>query len=106
MKETTVEAQYFSSTVSRTVENTDIPALTSIPGTKTPPHASDNRSHANGNIINGHDRAVSEAVDPGALSRALEEAGRTRERTPGGSPSRKRQRVYGDRSVDSSPSPC
>ena len=106
MKETTVEAQYFSSTVSRTVEHTAIPPSTSIPGTKTPPPASGNRSHANGNMINGHDRAVSEAIDPGALSRALEEAGRTRERTPGGSPSRKRQRVYGDRSVETSPSPC
>ncbi len=44
------------------------------------------------------------SVDPNALSRALndlnevKEAGaRPRQRTPGGSPSRKRQRVYGDR---------
>lgn len=39
-------------------------------------------------------------VDPDALTKALkdyEEAGRRRERTPGTSPSRKRQRVYGDR---------
>ncbi|KAH0559919.1 Fizzy- protein [Trichoglossum hirsutum] len=43
-----------------------------------------------------------EAVDPDALSRALrefEQAGRQRERTPGQSPSRKRQRIYGDRLV-------
>jgi cell division cycle 20-like protein 1 (cofactor of APC complex) len=42
-----------------------------------------------------------EALDPNALSKALlkefEDGGRPRETTPGGSPSRKRQRVYGDR---------
>jgi cell division cycle 20-like protein 1, cofactor of APC complex len=44
------------------------------------------------------------SVDPDELSRALtdlndfkETAARPRERTPGGSPNRKRQRVYGDR---------
>ncbi|SLM34418.1 cell cycle regulatory protein [Lasallia pustulata] len=99
MKETTVEAQYFSSTVSRIVENPEITALTSPPHTKTPPPGSGNRSHANGNNINRHERALSEAIDPSALSRALEEVGRTRERTPGGTPSRKRQRVYGDRFI-------
>lgn len=43
-------------------------------------------------------------MDPAALSKALkdmEDEGRIRERTPGASPSRKRQRVYGDRSVTS-----
>lgn len=42
-------------------------------------------------------------MDPTALSKALkgmEDAARVRERTPGASPSRKRQRVYGDRSVN------
>jgi len=41
-----------------------------------------------------------EAIDPSALKKALkdfEDAGRSRDVTPGGSPSRKRQRVYGDR---------
>lgn len=45
-------------------------------------------------------RNGSEHVDADALTMALkeyEEAGRRRERTPGTSPSRKRQRVYGDR---------
>lgn len=40
------------------------------------------------------------SVDPDALSRALMEfkdTGKQRERTPAGSPNRKRQRVYGDR---------
>lgn len=44
----------------------------------------------------------SDSIDPDALTKALkdfEEAGRRRERTPGTSPSRKRQRVYGDRYV-------
>jgi len=44
--------------------------------------------------------AGNDAIDPNALSKALlkefEDVGR-RESTPGGSPSRKRQRVYGDR---------
>jgi cell division cycle 20-like protein 1 (cofactor of APC complex) len=46
-------------------------------------------------------RTMEAAVDPNALSKALmrefEETGRTRDVTPGGSPSRKRQRIYGDR---------
>lgn len=49
-----------------------------------------------------HSRNNSDAVDPLALASALkdyDEAGHRRERTPGTSPSRKRQRVYGDRSV-------
>ncbi|KAL8991107.1 MAG: hypothetical protein Q9177_000395 [Variospora cf. flavescens] len=58
------------------------------------------RAHLGG--ANGHDREGSEPVDPGALSRALqgvERAARSRERTPVGSPSRKRQRIYGDRFI-------
>jgi cell division cycle 20-like protein 1 (cofactor of APC complex) len=42
----------------------------------------------------------SEPVDASALAKALKdygEAGTRRERTPGTSPHRKRQRVYGDR---------
>ena len=59
----------------------------------------------NGQRTNGADRAGSEPIDPAALSKALkdmEDAGKVRERTPGASPSRKRQRVYGDRSVPTS----
>lgn len=47
-------------------------------------------------------RPGSEPVNPDALARALkgfEDVPRQRERTPGTSPSRKRQRVYGDRYV-------
>lgn len=51
-------------------------------------------------------RPGSEPVNADALARALqdfEDAGRQRERTPGSSPSRKRQRVYGDRYVPDEP---
>lgn len=61
------------------------------------------RSLINGHTTNGVERAGSEPVDPLALSKALkgmEDAQRVREQTPGASPSRKRQRVYGDRSVN------
>ena len=42
------------------------------------------------------------SVDADALARALKDVkdvGRPRQRTPGTSPSRKRQRIYGDRQV-------
>jgi cell division cycle 20-like protein 1, cofactor of APC complex len=49
----------------------------------------------------GRPRSRDTAVDPNALSKALmkefEETGRPRNVTPSGSPSRKRQRIYGDR---------
>ena len=82
------------------MENSDTPTLVS-PDISTPP-AADKRNRTNGHIMNGAERAGSEPVDPTALSKALkdmDDAGRVRERTPGASPSRKRQRVYGDRSV-------
>ncbi len=83
-----------------TMEESHTPNLVS-PDTKTPPAAT-KRNPANGFSMNGAERAGSEPVDPTALSKALkdmEDAGRVRERTPGASPSRKRQRVYGDRLV-------
>ena len=84
-----------------TMENSLTPALVS-PDTKTPSPAT-KLNPTNGISTNGAERAGSEPVDPTALSKALkniEDAGRVRERTPGASPSRKRQRVYGDRSVN------
>lgn len=70
------------------------PALISPPESKTPPTATHKRNQADF----AQDRN-SEPVDPSALSRALERfenAGRVQER-PIASPSRKRQRIYGDR---------
>ncbi|CAF9941147.1 substrate-specific activator of APC-dependent proteolysis [Imshaugia aleurites] len=82
------------------MEHSHTPTLVSS-DTKTPP-AAIKRNVTNGHITNGTERAGSEPVDPTALSKALkdmEDAGRVRERTPGASPSRKRQRVYGDRFI-------
>ncbi|KAK4696709.1 cell division cycle 20-like protein 1, cofactor of APC complex, partial [Lecanoromycetidae sp. Uapishka_2] len=70
--------------------------------TTTPPTTMNRHNQINGQRTNGTDRAGSEPIDPAALSKALkdmEDAGRVRERTPGASPSRKRQRVYGDRFI-------
>ena len=77
--------------------------IASPPGSKTPPSMPakktlffpDTMSSSRQKSQSGPD-----PVDPDALTKALkdyEEAGRRRERTPGTSPSRKRQRVYGDR---------
>lgn len=85
-----------------TMENSHTPTLAS-PDIETPPPPT-KRTSTNGHITNGAGRAGSEPVDPTALSKALkdmEDVGRVRQRTPGASPSRKRQRVYGDRSVKS-----
>jgi cell division cycle 20-like protein 1 (cofactor of APC complex) len=76
--------------------------LASPPGSRTPPSGPIKNTlslpdtSGNHSYLSNH----SDAVDPAALANALrdfDEAGRRRERTPGASPSRKRQRVYGDR---------
>lgn len=78
--------------------------LASPPGSKTPPSMPLKRTILFPDNLGGRQRLPegSEPVDAGALTQALkdyEDAGRRRERTPGTSPSRKRQRVYGDRYV-------
>ena len=78
-----------------TGERPQTPSLHTPPGSKTPPTVTTKRVHSIAGI-----RATSASVDADALSRRLKEfesAGRPRDRTPGRSPSRKRQRVYGDR---------
>ena len=58
------------------------------------------RVHSNGAMGRSRERDGSEVLDPDSLSKALQDfkdAGITREHTPTGSPSRKRQRMYGDR---------
>lgn len=104
MRETTLESQITSSITSKTMENSHTPTVVSPADTRTPPLATNKRNQLNGQTTNGAERAGSEPVDPTALSKALksmEDAGGVRERTPGASPSRKRQRVYGDRLVNS-----
>lgn len=78
------------------------PTLASPPDSRTPPTVASIRSQSHSHVPKGPERAGSESVDPSALTKALkdfEDAGRPRERTPGASPSRKRQRVYGDRFI-------
>jgi cell division cycle 20-like protein 1, cofactor of APC complex len=76
------------------------PDLNTPPLSKTPPTIPTRRSLGNVEIGSSSTRVASEAMEADALSRRLKElenAGRPRDRTPGRSPSRKRQRVYGDR---------
>ena len=86
------------------LEDVRTPKLMSPPGTRTPPTVPEKRIGSARNIsddvLGCH---VSEPVDPLSLSKALqlEAAGRHREHTPGDSPKRKRQRVYGDRYASS-----
>lgn len=77
-------------------------AFVSPPGSKTPPSMPAKRTIMYPDSLGNRQRTEegSEPVDATALTKALkdyDEAGRRRERTPGTSPCRKRQRVYGDR---------
>ncbi len=73
----------------------------------TPPlqdKRSANITHPHGKVMAASEKNAT-SMDADALTRALKDvkdAGRQRERTPGTSPSRKRQRIYGDRWVLSS----
>ncbi|KAJ5712740.1 hypothetical protein N7493_009208 [Penicillium malachiteum] len=78
--------------------------IASPPGSKTPPSAPAKKTIFYQDNLGSFPRALegSEPVDAAALTKALkdyEDAGRHRDRTPGASPCRKRQRVYGDRFI-------
>ncbi|CBF83655.1 hypothetical protein AN2965.2 [Aspergillus nidulans FGSC A4] len=78
--------------------------IVSPPGSRTPPSmpAKTTLYFPEPTGVHHTSRSVSGPIDPNALAKALreyEDAGRSRERTPGTSPSRKRQRVYGDRFI-------
>ena len=82
------------------------PALPTPAGSKTPPTVS--RRELGESSTNLHGRRISEVMEADVLSRRLKEfeasgSVRSRDGTPGGSPSRKRQRVYGDRYVGTHP---
>lgn len=100
----TAESHITSTMTSTTMENSHTPSLVSPPHTKTPTTVTGKRDQLHAQVVNGLERAGSEPLDPNALSKRLkemEDAGQVRERTPGASPSRKRQRIYGDRLVES-----
>ncbi|KAF2837845.1 WD40 repeat-like protein [Patellaria atrata CBS 101060] len=87
------------SNTSNAADEVRTPTLISPPDTKTPTTITHKRHHESNEGVNGR---ASEPIDATALSKALEQfeqAGRQRELTPGASPSRKRQRVYGDRFI-------
>ena len=103
MQNPTLESAYRPAIIARTLDDSRSPALASPPLIKTPPLVTGKRNHLNGGLALIKDRAGSEPIDPGALSKAFkefEDVGNMRERTPGGSPSRKRQRMHADRLVD------
>jgi len=94
--------------IAKAAESLNTPPVATPPRSTTPLQFGEKRkSDKKAAEINGirHDRSSAavigaEAIDPTALNKALrdfEDAGRHRDVTPGGSPSRKRQRVYGDR---------
>lgn len=81
-------------------------SFVSPPGSKTPPSMPIKRTilYPDNNANRSKPSEGSEPVDASALTKALknyDQAGRQREVTPGTSPCRKRQRVYGDRYVAS-----
>ncbi|KAB8077532.1 WD40 repeat-like protein [Aspergillus leporis] len=78
--------------------------LASPPGSRTPPSMPSKKTlfYPETQATRQKSQNDSEPIDPDALAKALkeyEDAGRPHERTPGTSPSRKRQRVYGDRFI-------
>lgn len=102
MRETTIESHFVSTTISRTMEH-HTPTLASPPDTTiSPPGIAGKRTHSKSDAIKAQDREGSESIDAAVLSAKLKEFkedARSREVTPGGSPSRKRPRLYADRSV-------
>lgn len=80
--------------------------IASPPGTRTPPSMPSKKTLFFPETMSSRKKSQTgqDLIDPDALTKALrdyEDAGHRRERTPGTSPSRKRQRVYGDRLVPS-----
>ncbi len=98
----TTKSHCSSSNITTSMEDAHNPDLPLSSEMGFPPPALGKRAHTNGSNANGVGRAGSEPIDASALTQALkdfEDARRTRDRTPTASPSRKRQRIYGDRSV-------
>jgi len=80
----------------------ETPSLISPPDTKDPPTDTHRRFRQRPDDTNSimSQHTSSDAIDPNALSRALYRIERSRESTPGSSPSRKRARMQvGDRFI-------
>lgn len=100
MTDTHPEPHQPSSAVTRAMDDPTATDAISPRENDTPSTAARKRSH----IVptSGHDRGASEPVDAAALTQALHSVEgdvQSRQRTPMGSPSRKRQRIYGDRFI-------
>ena len=94
------ESHHNSSIVAQSLESSAVVDVSTPQSDDTTSNTMRKRSYLGG--ANGINREGSEPIDAGALSRALqgvERQAQSRERTPVGSPSRKRQRVYGDRFI-------
>ncbi|KAK0125119.1 substrate-specific activator of APC-dependent proteolysis [Cadophora gregata f. sp. sojae] len=95
--------------ISKAANSLNTPPVATPPRSATPPPAGEKRKSdrkaAEENARHGRSSGTpgASAIDANDLSKALlkefEDAGRPRDVTPGGSPSRKRQRVYGDRFI-------
>ena len=82
-----------------TLQRPSTPSLPTPTGSKTPPTISSRRSLANGESSANIQRQTMEP-EQNSIMQKLSEMGRQRERTPGRSPSRKRQRTgVGDRFI-------
>lgn len=92
--------------ITKTTTALNTPPVDTPPRSATPPLVGEKRKSetkaAEENMPRSSRATPSaDAIDPNRLNKALlkefDDAGRHRDITPGGSPSRKRQRVYGDR---------
>ena len=103
MPQVTTESHITSSTTTKTAGTLHTSTPISLSNTRTSPAQMNEQVQSKIQVVDRVERSGPDSIDPTALSKALkdmEDAGQSRERTPGGSPSRKRQRVYGDRSVE------
>ena len=99
MTQATVDDVVARNAQSKNTAEFHTPTLISPPDTRTPPTATHQRQQPN-DAETRYDEREPSAIDPNVLSNALkkfEDNGRQRELTPGGSPSRKRQRTNWDR---------
>ena len=99
MTQATLDEVAVNNAQSKNAAELHTPALISPPDTRTPPTATHQRHQPSDIGVRRSERG-SEAIDPDVLSNALKtfkDSGHQRDHIQGSSPSRKRQRIYGDR---------